>query len=107
MRIGTFLIGAAVGAAASMYFNSNRSMKAMMSGMRNMDSGWMMDKAAKMAGKTMDNMMHASSSKNAASKSTSKPKADLHKVKEIVDNEAHLKYQVNEILKENEHEAHH
>lgn len=94
MRMGAFLFGGLVGAAAVMYLNRNRS---------GMSFAGMSSQAGDVVGK----MVSAASSvsmkpeKTASSFSTMPQKDNLDEVEKLIHKDATVKQQVNEILNEN------
>jgi Sec-independent protein translocase protein TatA len=99
MRMGMFLLGGIVGAAAVVYINRNNMMMSNFSN-AGQSVGKMMDNA-KTKFSSMNMGMNRDSEKSNQNSTQSNEKTNLSKVEEIVNKDANLKSQVDEILENN------
>ncbi len=98
MRTTSFLLGALAGVTAAVYLGRNRNMRVMLNGLRDMDADQMFGKAKNFANNMMQNSSHSDHKAKDAG-------GDLGKVKDIVQQDSHLKHHVDEILSENNRPA--
>ncbi|MDB5053786.1 MAG: hypothetical protein JWM44_1836 [Bacilli bacterium] len=96
MRMGMFLLGGIVGAAAVVYINRNNMMMSNFSN-AGQSVGNMMDKA-KTKFSSMNMGMNRDTEKSNQNSTQSNDKTDLSKVEEIVNKDPNLKSKVDEIL---------
>jgi hypothetical protein len=102
MRMGTFLLGGIVGALAVTYINRNNGMMANLAN-AGQSVGGMVNKAkSKLSNMNMNNWdMSNNDNKSDYKTDKSNQHAEFSRVKEIVNEDPHLKSKVNEILVDN------